>query len=246
MKLSQLMKSLNQVRIPIEAVALCLVILTSGSTASANPSWSREPSWASSSQPAAAARKATLSRDDRYPVSPFSPGSQNIALDVGQVFLMGDLSSQYSDNIGSRLHYTYGVSEIFAFDASVGYSEHSDGKFSMATLLTGLRTNLSWYDRVIPYVTFGLGFYKPSYNEYTTTTGNSSAKLSAASGTSISPLLFGIHLGPGIDLEITDQLFFGAALTFHDVFGTQKNTPIGPLDVGGTFTSFLIHAGVTF
>jgi hypothetical protein len=145
---------------------------------------------------------------------------------------MGDLGNQYSDNIGVRLHYTYGVSDLFGFDASAGYSEHSDGRYSMTTVLTGMRTNLAWFDKVVPYATFGLGFYRPNY------------QLSSTS--SVSPLLFGLHFGPGVDLELTRQLFFGASLTFHNAFGTTKATANGPLDVGGTFTSFLVRAGYSF
>ena len=161
-------------------------------------------------------------------ISPYSPGSNNIALDLGQVFLMGDLGNQFSDAIGGQLHYTYGVSDLFGFDGSLGYSSHSDGKFSMATALMGLRTNLTYYDRLIPYAIYGLGFYKPSYSS------------------SVSPLLFGLHFGLGADLEITHQIFFGAAITLHDVFGNEESTPAGPISTGGTFASFLLHAGYTF
>jgi hypothetical protein len=152
---------------------------------------------------------------------------------------MGDLASNYNDNIGAQLHYTYGVSDLFGFDSSLGYSEHSDGKFSMTTLLTGMRTNLAWYDKVVPYVVFGLGFYKPSYS-----LGAAGPSLISES---VSPILFGVHLGPGIDLELTKNLFFGAALTFHDIFGSQRFTADGRAqEVGGTYTSFLLHAGITF
>ena len=150
---------------------------------------------------------------------------------------MGDLATNYADSIGSRLHYTYGVSEMFGFDSSLGYSSHSDSRFSMTTALTGLRMNLSWYDKVVPYVVFGLGFYRPSY-EITTTGG---------SVTSVSPIVFGVHLGPGVHLELTKQLFFGAALTFHDMFGTtQKLQDNSRMEIGGTFTSFFLNAGVSF
>ncbi len=153
---------------------------------------------------------------------------------------MGDLGANYNDNIGGQIHYTYGVSNLFGFDTSLGYSEHSDGQFSMTTLLTGLRTNLAWYDKVVPYLVFGLGFYKPSYQVLVNNGG-------VVTNSSVSPILFGVHLGPGIDLELTDQLFFGAALTFHDVFGSSRAAANGSqIDVGGTYTSFLLHAGVTF
>ncbi len=165
--------------------------------------------------------------------APFAPGSHNLALDLGQVFLMGDLASAYEDNIGFRGHYTYGVSDMFGFDTSLGYSGHSDGKFSMTTLLTGLRANLSWYDKVVPHLIFGLGFYMPNYQVSKTS--------------SVSPVLFGLHLGPGVDLQLSDEFFFGSGLTIHNIFGTTKFLPDGSTKpVGGSFITFLLHAGVTF
>jgi hypothetical protein len=156
---------------------------------------------------------------------------------MGQVFLMGQYGNRYSDSLGTQVHYTYGVSDLFGFDSSLGYSGHSDGQFSMTTLLTGLRMNLSWYDKVVPYVVFGLGFYRPSFNL---------SDPNGLSSTSVSPVLFGVHLGPGVDLELTQQLFFGASLTFHDIFGSTQPTNFGPIDVGGSYASFLVHVGMTF
>jgi hypothetical protein len=175
-------------------------------------------------------------RYDNNSVSPYSPGSNNLALDVGQVFLMGGMGGNYSDAIGTQLHYTYGVSDLFGFDSSLGYSSHSDGGLSMTTLLTGVRMNLAWYDKIVPYMIGGLGFYRPSYTQ--TISGQSE---------SLSPVLFGVHLGIGGDLELTKQLFFGAALTLHEAFGSQQALPDGtPIEAGGMYMSFLLHAGVTF
>jgi hypothetical protein len=189
-----------------------------------------------SSNNVTSAKKKSLQQDDDSDLEPYAPGTNNLALDVGQVFLMGNMGNNYSDAIGTQLHYTYGVSDLFGFDSSVGYSSHSDGQFSMATALMGLRTNLSYYDRVVPYSIFGLGFYKPSYT-YQTSTGQDS----------LSPILFGVHLGFGVDLLISHRIFFGSALTFHDIFGgDDRQTPAGPIAVGGTFTSFLVHLGYTF
>lgn len=201
------------------------------STAFASSTWGTKPAWAASN-PASRRARNRAPQSDRQ-VSPFSPGSNNVSLQMGQIFLMGDLAEKYADTIGFKLNYTYGVSDIFGFDSSFGFSDHSEGDFSMATLLTGLRTNLNWYDRVVPYAVFGFGFYKPS------------ERISETA--SISPLLFGVHLGAGGDLQLTDQLFFGAQITFHDMFGTTK---LGAdkkfYDVGGTYTTFLLHGGVTF
>ncbi|MEK6706424.1 MAG: hypothetical protein AABZ06_11620 [Bdellovibrionota bacterium] len=225
----------------LSIIVLTLCVIFSGNNALA--SWSQQSSSWSSSDPDE--RRVALSSDARQNISPFTPGSNNLALDVGQVFLLGDLR-KYSDSIGSQIHYTYGVSDLFGFDSSFGYSEHSDGNFSMLTLLTGLRTNLSWYDKVVPYFIFGLGFYKPSYQQ-SALLGGASGVSNYVSAPSISPVLFGVHLGPGVDLELTKQLFYAAAITFHDVFGATRLTAAGtPIDAGGTFTSFLLHTGVTF
>jgi hypothetical protein len=159
---------------------------------------------------------------------------------MGQVFLMGNLGDKYADSIGTGVRYTYGVSDLFAFESGLGYSSHSDGKMSMMSLQAGLRTNLAWYDRVIPYLSFGMGFYRPSYDV-------GAMGLTSNPSESVSPMLFGVHLGPGVDLEVTKQFFFGAALTFNEVFGNTQQLSNGKsFDVGGTYTSFFLHAGVTF
>lgn len=204
--------------------------------AATSTTWSNRPSWAQDSvgySTAQSTRAADILKNDE-PIAPFAPGSHNIALDVGQVFLMGDLGGSFSNSIGTQLHYTYGVSDLFGFDSSFGYSNHSDGAFNMTDLLAGLRTNLSWYDKVVPYLTFGLGFYKPSI------------RVDALN--SVSSILFGVHLGAGVNLQLSKNIFFGASLTFHDIFGDQKPRPGGgiPIDLGGAFTSFLLSAGYTF
>ena len=212
-------------------LAVSLTILSGTSARAAG--WASNPEWANEAPGTPANRRPrSESSYRRNDVTPFSPGSNNVALELGQVFLMGDLGNNYEDALGMQLRYTYGVSDMFGFDTSLGHSSHSEGKYSQTTLVTGLRMNLSYYDKVIPHAIFGLGFYKPSMDITPTS--------------SISPVLFGVHLGTGVDLQISKEMFFGANLTFHDVFGTTKMTAIGPVDVGGTYTAFLVHAGYTF
>jgi hypothetical protein len=160
---------------------------------------------------------------------------------------MGQGLTQYSDSLGAQVHYTYGVSDLFAFDSSFGYSQHSDGKLSMATLLTGVRLNLSWYDKIIPYGVVGLGFYRPSFQDNTVTPSTSTVNNTGADAATVSAVLFGVHLGPGIDLELNKNLFFGASLTLHKMFGTDKQFANGtPISFSGGYTSFFVHLGVTF
>lgn len=229
-------------------LTICIAAVSSSvAFASSGSSWSSDntPSWADQDATPPPRLRNPNSSSQRYTrpanLSPFSPGSNNVSLEMGQVFLMGALSNNFSDSIGSSLHYTYGVSDIFDFDSALGYSNHSDGAFSMTSFQAGLRTNLAWYDKVIPYFSFGLGFYRPSYSL------NQMGLAPVNSNASLSPLLFGVHLGPGVDLEVTKQIFFGASLTFNDVFGKTENTPsTTSFDTGGTYTAFFLHAGVTF
>lgn len=226
---------------PAWMLSYWLIAIALSPFAQAASNWNDRPSWATRSYPAkeegSEKRKATVQASRERVVdsniSPFSPGSHNVSIDVGQTFLMGDLGSKYSDSIGWQAHYNYGVSDMFAFDASLGHSSHSESKFTMTTLLTGVRMNLAWYDKVIPHLDFGLGFYRPSYT--------------FSERSSMSPVVFGLHLGPGIDLELSKQFFFGASLTFHDMFGGNRNAPGGErVDVGGSFTRFNLRAGMTF
>lgn len=209
------------------------------SFAATSSSWSGKPSWMTSGSSRGGdgeSRRRSSYRGSEEIAPPFAPNSHNLSVDVGQVFLLGDLGSSYNDSIGSRLHYTYGVSDLFGFDASFGYSSHSSGRMSMTTALAGMRMNVSWYDKVIPHFNFGLGFFRPSYDIRVNNIRNS-----------ISPVLFGFHLGPGVTLELTKRMYFGASLTFHNMFGTETVLSDGSQhDVGGAYTSFFLSAGMTF
>jgi len=172
--------------------------------------------------------------------TPLAPGTNNLSIGVGQVFLMGDLASQYQNALGTQVHYTYGVSDMFCFESDFGYSSHSPdsvstaSNFSLVNLNAGLRTNLVYFDKLIPYANIGLGFYRPSG-----TLPNSNVTLNA--------ILFGMEFGGGVDLLLTKRVFFGTALTFHNMFDSMATASDGTLhSVGGSYISFMIHAGVTF
>jgi hypothetical protein len=131
---------------------------------------------------------------------------------------------------------------MFSFDAMLGYSEHSDGELSIFNLLSGLRFNLPWYDRVVPYAILGLGFYRPSYKDQGTP-----GQSSHTNQQYINPFLFGLHLGPGLDLQVSQNIYFGAGLTFHNMFSMKKKYSSGEVfSAGGVYTSFLLNAGISF
>lgn len=169
--------------------------------------------------------------------SPFSVGSHNFSIDVGQIFLLGNFPN-YSNNMGTQIHYTYGSSQIFAFDANWGFSQHNDGDLSLMHLAAGIRYNLNWYDRIIPYIVFGMGFYQPTYRDYT---------LNSTSSTYQSSILFGLNGSFGADLQVTNHFFFGSFLTYHSMFTESKTFSDGNSYIlGGSYLSFFVHTGLSF
>ena len=164
---------------------------------------------------------------------PFAPNTHNLSLGVGQVFLLGSLSNKYENTIGPEVDYTYGVSDLFSFQSNFSYHSHSNGTFSAWNLASGLRANLMYFDQLVPFATVGLGFFNPSYT--------------LSTGATVSALLFGMQLGGGIDLMISNQVFFGAQLVYNNMFETSKKASDGSTQsLGGAFMSFMIHAGMTF
>lgn len=173
-------------------------------------------------------RRRAKARTNRE-LSPFAPETNNVSLDIGQNFLVG---SDFQDAIGMRGTYTYGVSRRLAFSSSLGYSSHSNGEFSKLGILVGPRLNLAAYDRIIPYVNGGLGFFRASRE--------------INPNVSVSGTMFGLAFGGGADLQLTRETFFGASLAYHELFGTKQDTSIGQVDIAGNFVTFMAHVGYTF
>lgn len=169
--------------------------------------------------------------NEQLKITPFGRDSNNLSIGLGQVFLMGD-SSQYSDSLGTRINYTYGVSQLFGFESSFNYSSHSEGKYSQYSLLGGVRGNLNAYDQLIPYLNGGIGFFRPSKQI------NENASFSAT--------LFGMYVGAGIDLKISKDFYFGPNLQIQNVFGTTKTTSLGEMSLGGSSLNIMARAGCTF
>lgn len=179
--------------------------------------------------------KPVQSKKRHVESTPLSPGTHNLAIGVGQVFLTSDFAKFTENAIGMQAQYTYGVSDLFSFEGNFGYSSHSSpdnlNKVSLTHLITGLRTNLIYFDQLVPFFSGGLGFYHPSIT---------------LSGQSASAILFGLNLGTGADLIISDNIFFGTRLTFHKPFGSVR-VPTSPImSIEGSMISFIVHAGFSF
>ena len=164
---------------------------------------------------------------------PLAPNTHNLSIGVSQFFLLGNLANTYENAIGPQLNYTYGVSDLFSFQTHFAYHSHSSGAFSAWNLAAGLRANLMYFDQLVPFASIGLGFFNPSYT--------------LANSATVSGLLFGMQLGTGIDLMISNRVFFGAKVMYHNMFDSSKKDSNGNLQsLGGAFASFTVHSGITF
>ncbi len=189
---------------------------------------SNDSTFSRSQKESTSSKNQSESYSDR---TPLSPGTHNLSVAVGQVFLLGDLS-RFENAIGPEVHYTYGVSDLFSFQSNFGYHSHSSGALSIWNLSAGLRANLAYFDSLVPFTKIGLGFYFPSYSENNAT---------------VSGLLFGMQLGTGIDLMISNSVFFGAQTTYNTMFDSSKKASDNSMrSLGGAFLSFMVHAGLTF
>ncbi len=168
-----------------------------------------------------------------YGKGPFAPNTHNLSIGVGQFFLLGNLASSYENAIGPEINYTYGVSDLFSFQSHFAYHSHSSGSFSAWNLAAGLRANLMYFDQLVPFASVGLGFFNPSFT--------------LPDSATVSGLLFGMQLGTGIDLMISNRVFFGAKLMYHNMFDSSKRDSTGTVQsLGGAFASFTVHTGLTF
>lgn len=164
---------------------------------------------------------------------PLSPGSHNVSLGVGQIFLTGNLANYAENAIGTQVQYTYCVSDLFSFESNFGYSSHSAGNVKLIHLISSLRTNLIYFDQLVPFAFAGLGFYDPSI------------RLSPTN--EVSSILFGLNLGTGAELLLSDRMFFGSRLTYHNMFDSTKRSTSGTLEnIGGAFLSFVVQVGFSF
>jgi hypothetical protein len=90
-----------------------------------------------------------------------------------------------------------------------------------------------YFDQLVPFATVGMGFYSPSYTY--------------SNGSTASSLLFGMQMGSGIDLLISNAVFFGAKLNYNTMFNSTKTASDGvSRNLGGAYLSFMVHAGMTF
>jgi len=138
-------------------------------------------------------------------------GDFSFGLDAGQVGLTGAGTSSYGSNgFGFGGYLTYAASDLFDLDMNMIYSPHSNaGNSSNATYGTlGLKFGMS-FDKILPYLTGGIGFYHNSVDFV---------------GVSDSASAFGFNIGGGLDVELGSRVRIGLLVRYHPIFGKSLSS----------------------
>lgn len=135
--------------------------------------------------------------------------------------------------------YEYRASDMFGVLADIGYSKHVDGT-GRNILITkdftpNLKINFSYFDELTIYGVGGFGIYHVNRTVF------------PASG---SVTTFGFDTGPGFDLNLSNQLRFGALITFHHLFSKADSEAYNPagggMEIGGTMLRMMVNVRYVF
>src|SRR3989338_46314 len=85
-------------------------------------------------------------------------GSHAAGLQFGQVWPAGKIGEGVDGSIAPGLFYEFSASQIFALQVNLTRSSHND-RLSVFTTAAGIRANLTFFDRLVPYAAGGVGLY---------------------------------------------------------------------------------------
>ncbi|MBI3557314.1 MAG: hypothetical protein HY074_13705, partial [Deltaproteobacteria bacterium] len=140
--------------------------------------------------------------------APSSSGSSDsrhgIGLGFGQVFLMGDLSTKFQNNIGINLNYSYESGPKYGLLVNIHYNNHSNlssptDSLGIKGLVPSLKVNLLSSGTLTLAGLIGLGAFSVSE-----TLGTQTASV----------LLFGVQLGATVNVEVGQHFRFGPSLSY--------------------------------
>ena len=164
-------------------------------------------------------------------------GEHSAGLAIGQAWPSGDMASGNIDSsIAPQLFYEYEASDIFSLFANAMPLNHTDGKLKMTATALGIKANLIYYDKLSPYALLGMGLYFVD-KEFITAGVTERGKKT----------LFGIQLGVGADVDISEHFFAGMGFHLHNLF--SNNTTLaqaGRVELSGREAVLFFRAGVRF
>lgn len=161
-------------------------------------------------------------------------GDHAAGLMVGQVWPSGEIGKDVDASVAPGIFYEYSASDVFSLYTSAEKSSHSDGKLKITSTSLGMKANLLYLDKLSPYVMVGAGLYFVKKRV--------GAALEEANKT-----LFGLHLGFGGELDLSQRFFVGLEMDIHNLFTGAVTLPTaGRTEISGRWTGFFLRGGVRF
>lgn len=168
-------------------------------------------------------------------------GEHSAGLGVGQVVLLGDWGSYYSNALGFNGMYDFESSELFGLLINLSYSSHSNttdasSYLHILGLTPDIKVNFAYFDKLVIYGLAGLGLFHVEQ-----------AKRIEPENRLFEGSVFtiGFNAGAGFDLRVDDHYSFGTVFSFHHVLGkTDTDTMVGGtpgLEIGGTYMRLFLN-----
>ncbi len=153
---------------------------------------------------------------------------------VGEAWPSGQIGTGVDGAVAPGIFYDYAASDVFSLYTSVTKSNHNDGLLKLVSTDIGFHANLIYYDKLTPFAEFGMGLYFVN------------KQVGIASETA-SKTLFGLNLGLGADLDLSNRFFAGMMLSIHQVFSGSTTLPVnGRTELSGRWAGFFLRGGVRF
>ena len=161
-----------------------------------------------------------------------APGDNAVGLMVGQVWPAGEIGEDVDGAVAPGIFYEYAASDIFSVYASALHSSHTDGALKLTSTNLGIKANLFYLDKLSPYALLGAGLYFV----------NKQVGAERAEKTN-----FGLHLGLGAELDLSELFFMGLEFDVHNLFSSTANLPVqGRTEISGRWSGFFLRGGVRF
>lgn len=170
-----------------------------------------------------------------FPLASFAePGDHAAGLLVGQVWPAGEIGKDVDSAVSPGLFYEYSASDVFSVYFEGVHSSHSEGNLKLLTTTAGIKAHLLYLDKLAPYVMLGTGLY------FVTKKFSPTNEIAHKTN-------FGVHLGAGLELDLSDRFFMGLELDIHNLFTGYAMLPVkGKTEISGRWTGFFLRGGVRF
>lgn len=161
-------------------------------------------------------------------------GDHSAGLLVGQVWPAGEIGKDVDGTVAPGLFYEYAASEVFSVYANAVQSSHNEKALRMLSTSAGIKAHLVYIDKLAPYALVGAGLYFVK-------------KRVGAANETAEKTNFGLHLGLGAELDLSERFFMGLEFDIHNLFASTTELPVnGRTEISGRWTGFFLKGGVRF